>query len=348
MNVYLSMFALICALLIIHRRSGFSKNAKRLFYFFVAMILLLVAGFRYRVGTDYTNYQRNYYSYKTRDVNLFSQPALSIVAHIAAFLFDDFATWFFLMSVITITPVMKGISDNSISVELSVIMYLLLGCWHFSFNLVKQCAAASILFVAYPALRDKKLVKWCIACLIASMFHISALLMIPVYFLVSPTITTKRTVLIICVGIITLLSYDYLFDLIDFLKQGESVVSRKWDVSTDSVNILRILVHCVPIVLCGLLYKEYNAKDKDFSCLFNISLLNAMLNIGSMNSIYLNRFCCYTNIFNVLFIPVLLKPLRKRRYWWVTPIALVLYFAFWVYDLYKGSSTVDFYWIFNR
>lgn len=348
MSVYFITFALICALLIGYSCSILPKSVRKAFFFLAAAVLIFVAGFRYRVGTDYAIYQIIYNTYRFEPLRLLSTPALNIVARIAGILYDDSATWFFLMSVITIVPVMKAIKDNSVWAAMSVLMYLLLGCWHFSFNIVKQCAAAAILLVGYPALRDRAFLKWCLSCLLAATFHISAVLMIGMYFLVGPEITKKRTILLIGVGLVILIAYDFLYELIAALKKGKSVVDEDSNVWKDSVNILRILVNCVPVLLCGLFFREYDRKNKDFCCLFNASLLNAMVNIGSMNSIYLNRFCIYTNLFNVLFVPMLFKPLWKKRYWWIIPLALVLYFVFWVYDLYKDPATCQFYWVFNN
>lgn len=349
MIVYFSTLAVVSFLLVAYSRKRMTETGKRFFYFLVAATLLFVAGFRYRVGTDYVQYARNYAAYQSNDIALLSQPAVTIVARLSALIYDNYATWFFLMSTITILPVMKTISKESCCVWLSVILYILLCCWHVPFNIVKQGAATTVLFAGYPFLRDRKLKEWCIACLLASTFHVTALLMIPVYFLVSSSITRKRTVLIILVGIVILVSYDYLFDLVEILKQGERVLSSSSNLRSDGVNMLRTLVHCVPVLLFFLFRERYDKQDANFACLYNMSLLNAMLNIGSMNSIYLNRFCNYTIIFNVLFIPMLFQPLkRKRSTFWILPLALFFYFVFWSYDLYKGSATVIFHWIFER
>ena len=115
------------------------------------------------------------------------------------------------------------------------------------------------------------------------------------------------------------------------------------------VNILRIAVNCMPVLVYYFLVdnKGNNDSDKFFSCAFNLSFVNAVLNVSSMRSIYLNRFCCYTNIFNVLFIPMLF-PKIKDEYMFIKPICVVLYTIFWAYDLYKCADTVKFYWIFER
>jgi len=348
MIVYYMTFLIISFLLIIYGNRRIPKKLNRLAYWGITAVLLYVAGFRYYVGTDYAQYVNNYDVYLMQELSLFSQPALAVAAKISRFIYDDFATWFFLMSAITILPVMWTIYKESCCVWLSIILYILLCCWHVPFNIVKQGAAATVLFAAYPYLRDRNLWGWCGVCLLATLFHVSALLMIPVYFLVNSNISWKRTWMIIGVGCVVWFSYDRLFDVIGFLKQGQGVIKQTSQTWASSVNLLRIAVQCVPVLLYAVFNKHYH-KTEQFSCLFNMSLLNAVLNISSMNSIYLNRFCIYTIMYNMLFIPMLFQPIkRKRSTFWILPLALMLYFAFWSYDLYKCSDTVNFYWIFER
>lgn len=348
MVTYFSTLGAVSILLMAYGSKTISHRVKSILYFMVTAVLLCVAGFRYYVGTDYGQYVLNYSKYQVRDIALLNQPALAIIARLSAWIHNDYATWFFLMSAITVLPVMRTIYKESCCVWLSVIMYMFLCCWHFPFNIVKQGAAATILFAAYPFLRDRKFWKWSLLCILASTFHVTAILMIPVYFIAVPRITKMQTVLILCVGVVVLLSYDYLFEMVEVLKQGEGVLSEQSNLRVDNVNILRIIVHCMPTVIYVLFHKHYT-KNTGFSSLFNLSLLNTVLNIGSMSSIYLNRFCNYTIIFNVLFIPMLFQPIKKKRSaFWILPLALLFYFVFWAYDLYKGSRTVNYYWIFER
>lgn len=347
MVVYYSMFYVVASILFLAGHIKMSKTAKKATYIVACILLVAVAGLRYYVGTDYAQYVLNYPKYLNRELSFTSQPALTIVARLAAIIKNDYATWFFLMSVITIVPVIVAIIKYSTSIGMSIVMYILLGCWHYSFNLVKQSAAAAILLLGFAAIRDRKLIIWFVYCAVASMFHITALMMFPVYFLVNAKITKKKVIMLIAIGGIVMVSYDYLLSIVDALKQGEGLVGRNTATLNNSVSILRILVNCAPMALCAVFWKKYDAEDRTFACLFNLSLFNAVINVGSMNSIYLNRFCCYTNIYNALFIPLLFKPLKGWRKWTV-PVILVLYFAFWSYDLYKGSSTVVFHWIFER
>lgn len=348
MAVFYTTFFSTCLLLKLYSCKYFARDVKAVLYALVGCLLVMVAGLRYNVGTDYLQYASNYSTYVNQDIRWNAQPALSIIAKISHYIHDDYATWFLIMALLTVLPVLIAIkrnSDTSAEVCVAIIMYILLGCWHFSFNIVKQSVAASFLLLGVDALFKKDFKKWSVYCLLGSMFHITALLMIPIYFIVTRKLTKKLFAVMVAIALVVNFSYDRLFTLISFLKQGEGIISSNSATANNSVNILRILVHCAPVFFHYFACKEKKDDDTQFNVLLNMSILNATLNIASMNSIYFNRFCVFTNIFNILLYPKLFK---RTKYVWITPCIYLLYFLFWTYDIYKSSTLVSFHWIFER
>ena len=332
---------------------SFKINRKRLARIsvcvFSCILLISIAGLRYYVGTDYGNYLYDYQDTVRGgfSLSLLSQPALPLLALFCNKIGGGYELWFFILSCITIIPVFLVIYKNKDPVFFPIIFYLFLGCWHQSFNVVKQTAAASILFYGYFYICDKKLFRWIICCLIASLFHITAVLMIPVYFLARKRVNFISILIILFVGIIFLFSYDRLFNLAAALKQGTAVVASGSATKENSVNILRVLVQCCPLLLYLIAKRKYKLRDNNNSVLLTLSLINAVLSICAMRSIYLFRFCLYTNIFNVLFISRLLEFI-KRRHTLLVAVIILLYFAFWIYDLYKDPATNVYKWILSR
>lgn len=348
MTVYAVVLIELIVNVILYHEVHVSRRYKKSIIIFGSLLLLLVSGLRYYVGTDYINYMNNYFRYTTESFSSFLNLGLFLVARMCSVTIDDYATWFFIMAAITVLPIAYVVVKYAAAPELSILFYVLLGCWHFSFNLVKQCAAASIVFLGYSALIKKNFKLWVIFCLIASLFHVTALLMIPLYFVSAGNFTIKKSILIIIIGALVFRFYDALFDLAFFLKQGEGIVGQYSATRNDSVNILRVLVNFIPITLLLFFGKSINFQDKKVAPLVNMTMLNGALNLGAMQSIYLYRFCCYTNIFNILLLPIIIKSIERRNRIILVPIILIIYFVFWWYDLEKGSSTNMFYWIFER
>lgn len=323
------------------------KRTKEFWYILAWIILFLVLALRYNVGTDYPHYARNYRFYIAMDLDFSDALGASLIAKFGSIFYDDYAMWFFIMGVITVVPCALIIRRESIAVCLSSILYVVLCCWHTSFNIVMQSAATSVLLLGLPLLRERKFVKWCLLCLLATLFHVTAVIMIPVYFLITPKVTWTRSITLLFIGLAITLLYDELFALMETIsgKASETVDSTYGSLQ---LNSLRVLVNCAPVVLALMLLKYLDLKDPKFCLLFNLSMFNAVLNIGTMNSAYLNRFTVYTIIYNALFIPYLAKPFKRKSRIIFWSVLLLLYGAFWAYDLYKCADTVQYYWIFQR
>lgn len=346
MTVYVVVISAILLNIVLYHAKG-TDPVRKITFILCGAVLFFVSAFRYRVGTDYVTYMNGYRAY-TNAISWLQQPAVNIIAIVSKFIHDDYATWFFIMAIIAIVPVIYIIIKKSERPEIAIFLFVCLGCWHFSFNIVKQCAAAAILLCGYSSLVEKDFKKWVLYCLIASMFHFSGLLMVPVYFLVNIKPSLKLIAVFLGIGIALLLFYDKLFDLASFLKQGRNLVEVYGHTRNDSVNIIRVLVNISPGVLAFLYRKNLDLNDKGFTVLLNMSLLNMALNIGAMNSIYLYRICVFTNVFNILFIPALLTRIKAPDRIYITLIMIVLFIIFWWHDLSVGSSLSEFHWIFER
>lgn len=347
----MTVYAVVMAVLFLNELFCHSKGTDKYRTFSVVIcgaVLLLVSGFRYLVGTDYYTYMRGFRGYSEDVISWLSQPSVNLIARLSKVIYNDYATWFFIMAMIAIIPVIVTIIRHCDKPELGIFLFVGLGCWHYSFNIVKQSAAAAIILCGYSSLINKNFRRWLIICLIAATFHFSALLMIPVYFLVNKKNSIWLNVFIFGLGIILLLFYDRLFDIASFLKGGQNTVLLYSHTRNDSVNILRVLVNFAPGLLLLLYRKNFDYDDVKFNVLMNMSLLNMALNIAAMNSIYLYRICAYTNIFNILFYPALLKKIMARDRIIITLTLIVLFTVFWWHDLSVGTSLSEFHWIFER
>lgn len=347
MIVYYIVLLYILFCVAIYSVKSIPPRIKSVMYFSAGFVLLMVSGLRYMVGTDYAAYRYNYTGYMNGEVSLFSQPVLAFVAKLSSLIYNDYSTWFFLMAALTLVPILITIKNKSTNIGFSLILFILMGPWHTSFNIIKQSAAMAILFTGYSFLLERRFWMWFLLCLIAAMVHVSALFMIPIYFLARPDFSWKNVGICVVLGVIIMLLYEPLFLVMDTLKtETGGNISSESEVMTTEVNPLRILVSLAPFIFFCL--KKYDFSDKTFCVLFNMSLVNAVLSIASSQSIYINRIVIYTNIYNIMFFPYLLRPFGKNARLMMYICIFALYLVFWSYDLYKCSDTVQFRWIFER
>ena len=76
------------------------------------------------------------------------------------------------------------IKRDSPNFLLSVWLFITLGIYQTEMNVTRNALAILIVYNAFPYLRRRELPKYLAACVFASLFHIAALVMLPVYFLV--------------------------------------------------------------------------------------------------------------------------------------------------------------------
>lgn len=83
----------------------------------------------------------------------------------------------------------------SISYLVSVFVFITFGFYTFFFNGLRQGVSRVICFFGLPYLIEKRIIPYFLAVLTASMFHVPALVMLPVYFLVLTRIKIEYKIL---------------------------------------------------------------------------------------------------------------------------------------------------------
>ena len=359
MAIYLSVLSLIVTAMVIYNFPRAPKWLKNGALVFSCLLLALVSGLRYNIGTDYMNYMWMYDEHAFEDpITIYEKPALHLIGRISKFIFNHYATWFIIMALLTISLFFFGIKKYSVNVTMSVFLFIFLGVWHGSFNTVKQHAAAAIFFASFPFLYKKDFLSWMFSCVLATFFHEAALIMIPAYFMF--TLRGKySTYIILAVGFMAIVGKEVLIILVNLVKGVDYLSSD--GLASESVGILRVLASCAPLsfylLFCqpsdyfahemiGENVKDFEHKeDQKFRCLLNNAIFSTALTIAFMNSIYFMRFTIFFEVFNVLFVPYLVKTFNKEKKNVFTVLILALYCVFWWVDITK-ASTVNYQWVF--
>lgn len=314
----------------------------------IGILLILVAGLRWRVGTDYGGYMANYEGYAKniwKALIGYKEPGICVVANIGKLIYDDYATYIFLCSVFTIGAFVMQIYKYSKMYPVCIMLFLFIGTWHGSFNGVRQYLAAAVLILGHRFIIDKKFVKYALIVFIASLFHTSALVMILPYFLLNRKISFKNMLIIVIGTIIIRYSYDFVFDLVGLYKGHEVSMSSY---TTNSVNILRIGVAYAPL-LVFLVFGDKKDLSKEETFYINGIILNAFAMFATMNSTYLARAGIYTEIFPVIGYGYLLGRIKDNRLRnIIVAVVLILFAAYWWYSISISPDLKTFKWIWNR
>lgn len=183
MIIYIGILFLVCAWILLEKKA---LNRKAIWV--PASILIIFATIRdYTIGTDTHTYTKPFRFFSGLD-NYFFDPQVEMgyqyLVYILLHLTSEYYILFLITSIIIIFGFFYVIKKYSVDYFLSVYIFITFSIYTFYFNTLRQAIAIVICMLGLKFLLEKKLFKYLIFVALASLFHISALIMIPIYFLV--------------------------------------------------------------------------------------------------------------------------------------------------------------------
>lgn len=299
----------------------------------IAMILViffpvLIASIRYEVGTDFFNYY--FYFFTIRNYSIFdilfneADPLYGILNKFADLFFGDAWGIFFLSSFFTLFITLKALEHyrKVISISFALLIYYCL-FYGLTLNIVRQMIAVAIVFYCYIYIIEKQPFKYIIGLLIASLFHISSLFLLPLYFLKNSTGFKYKQILFLMI-ILTSPIYVYLVTIFMLnLEISKFATSYSFDFSTGGIGFLIwILPTLIPIFIFK---KRALSIEPKYEPLFSIYLLQIPLSYLGYFSVHASRMAYYSSIVEVVLIPLIIRCLPNRS----NKILVAVYFVFW-------------------
>lgn len=209
-------------------------------------------------------------------------------------------------------------------------------------NGIRQFMAVTIIFAATDFIINKKYISIIIVILLASTFHQSALIMIPIVFVINGKAWNRKTILAIILCIVALIFVDRFTDILDSAlenTQYTNVVSD-WQAWEDNgTNPLRVLVYAIPMLLSvfGIKYMRVE-KNPIINLSTNASIITTGIGLVSMvtSGIFIGRLPIYVSLYaNGILLPWEINHMfdtRSARMIKVT--ACIFYLAFFYYQMH--------------
>lgn len=205
----------------------------------------------------------------------------------------------------------------------------------------RQFLAVTIVFMATELLLKKKYILYLFIVLFAATIHGSALLMIPIAYIILGEAWNKKTIFCMIAAIIALIYVDRFTNILDTLlsdTQYTNVVSDWQSWEDNGTNPIRVLVYSIPTLLSIIGLKWIKAeKDPVINLAVNASIVSTGLYLLSMGTsgIFIGRLPIYTSLYaNGILLPWEIENIFTRdsaRI--ITILAVVLYSLFFVYQM---------------
>ena len=155
--------------------------------------------------------------------------------------------------------------------------------------------------------------------LLASTFHVTALLMIPVVFIVQGKAWNEKTVFYIVVSLIAMYIFDRYTGVMDFMLKGtefEGAVENWQAIGDDGVNPIRVFVNAIPMLLAflGRNHIKYE-NDTMLNICVNMSVITTGLYLVAMvtSGIMVGRLPIYTSLYNLILLPNLIPKMFNEN-----------------------------------
>ena len=181
-----------------------------------------------------------------RDYDLVSEPGIRVLSRLAYYVRDDYTTMFALAAAITIGLSIYTLYRDSNAFAFSVLLYVITGPWLGSFNGVRQYLACAIIFAGHRLVLERRFGRWLLVVLVAGLFHISAYLMVLLYFVPRRRLSpVSALVLIVMAGFATEI-YGRVLDLVVVFREDQDFGGQA-SYFVEEVNPLRIAAALAPL-----------------------------------------------------------------------------------------------------
>ncbi|SHH68246.1 EpsG family protein [Clostridium grantii] len=313
----------------------FSEKYKSLakFYYILALVMLVaVAGLRTNIG-DTGMYAHFYYladSTAVFDGGYESGFVIFILILKSISMNPQFMI--FMTSFITHFLNMLTMKAYSTCVELATYLYIASGYYIAAMNGIRQSLVAAVLFASTKLIIDGKFKIYLLVVVLMSTFHCSALIMIPIYFIVRLEAWSPKIYKIIFIFAIGMIFFQPLMDRIFGLLQNTKY-GQYSDFNEGGANVLRVLVSAVPVILAYMRKNELKEKLPESNVLVNMTLVNFIIMSFSLYNWIFARFIYYTQLYTFVILAIIIKncSVNKEKNF-LYYLCVIFYFVFFYYD----------------
>ena len=258
--------------------------------------------------------------------------ALSIL--FKQFISSDFHLWLMVVAAISGYAVVVTLYKYSENFFFSMFLFITMTHFVWMLNGMRQFIVVSILFANTELLIRKKFWKYLILVLLLSTIHITALIMIPVYFIATAKPWGKIMWIAVVAALAVGISLDRIAENWSFLLEDSAYEGYLTAAAASAgSNILRSIAALAPAIL-ALLCKKYTDQARNNKIL-NISIIMSVLSAVAYlcssfsGGVLVGRLPIYFDMYNMFLLPWLVKHAFNKKSQSIAYFGLIVcYLAF--------------------
>lgn len=316
-------------------------------YGFLFLIFWLVAGLRYETGVDwpgYTSFFKESESIQKITSNGFGSYFENeyefgyVVLNSIIRTFTVNVQWLFLITGLGTSLLLFGsIKKYSTHIFISLLIYFCTIYFILDMSGIRQCISLNLFLVSIDYISKRKLLKYFGIILFASMFHITSLVLLPLYFVLNLKIKTWVLIIVVSIGIfISLFHISWIMLIVDKITNSFQLAAitgklTRYSARSDSRNFgMGFILNFLIFVFCIFKRKELD-KNKMFNLFLNMYVLSLFFYYFTWELTEISsRFRLYFSVGNIILFSYFLDIYKDK-------IARTLVFLFIIsFSVYSG------------
>ncbi|MCA0755391.1 EpsG family protein [Paenibacillus sp. N4] len=304
----------------------------RLLAFAAALTLAAVSGLRSNIGDTYL-YKHSFTinDYTWESIAGSNDIAFNILQMLLQQVTEDPQILVLTTGLITNLLIVMVLYKYTRLFELSVFLYVTTGTFTISMNGIRQFLAASIVFAATKFLLEGKWKPYIAIVVFASFFHQSALILIPIYFIVRREAWTRTTFLLLSLAVLIVLGFNEFSELL-FSAIKDTQYGHYEAFAEGGASYIRAIVNVAPLVLAYFSREKLRSIFPRADIFVNISLVGAVIMLISTQNWIFARMAIYFNLYQLILIAWLIKVFREKDQRLIYLLILGFYFFFYFYE----------------
>ncbi|OMC62895.1 hypothetical protein BK125_31155, partial [Paenibacillus odorifer] len=261
----------------------------RFFMLLSFLILTFPVAFRYRTGADYDTYRYIYQVIAENGINDIRVQTVEIIFKVLNYLcyifFGNAQSIFVIMAILTNYFIYKGLLYESKKINLGIAIFTYgFTLYFFTFSIMRNMLGISIIFYSLRFIFEKKLLKYIITVLVATLIHNSliAFLLLSVFFVEK----LKKRMLYISAFLAILMPFS--LNIFDLFIRYILTNYRRFEIYdgiiyNDTNGIIYLLVCSVPIIPFSLALKKMKKNNEHIDIYMALYILSiGLLSLSSI------------------------------------------------------------------
>ncbi len=315
-------------------------------FFSIFLVMLSLRGLS--CGSDTRNYLYYFnhdmmYSFKDILRSGDIEVAFTLLGKAISLLSKDFQFYLTVIAIMCILPLWKLYKEESEIPYLSVVLFLIVAPFSLFFSGLRQALSVSIGSMAFVFCKKRRVIPFIVSCLVAMLFHQSAVMLFLMYPIYRAKITKNWLYFVVPIMAITLILNNRIYSALAPL-MGERYFSRYG--VTSSTGAYSIILMLFVFSIFAIVVPDPNKIDDDTIGLRNLLFLSVCLQcFAPVNSIAMRL-----NYYYLIFVPLTMPKIitrSKQQYKqisYITALAMCVMFGiYFIFNMYHGSDIMQLY-----